>query len=51
MHTLTHYCTDTRIFSIFVLHITLQYERIFYTINSVFLYDQYFSSAIYHERR
>ena len=50
MYTLTHYCTCTRMFSIFVLRITVLYERMFYNINSVFLYNQYFSLAIYHNR-
>ena len=38
-------------FSIFVLRITVLYERMFYNINSVFLYNQYFSLANYHNRR
>ena len=42
MYTLTHYCTYTRMFSIFVLRITVLYERMFYNINSVLLYNQYF---------
>ena len=29
----------------------LLYELMFYNINSVFLYNQYFSLAIYHNRR
>ena len=35
----------------FRIGITVLYERMFYNINSVFLYNQYFCLAIYHNRR
>ena len=51
MYTLTHYCTYTGAFLIFEVRIPVLYERMSYIIDSVFLYKQYFSLAIYHNRR